>query len=135
MLAHISDATGFVITFCTVESVLNIEFLEQLVHSCHVNTYGGTRGGREVTLFAGKSYPSVHNLNVTLQSILITTLEITIWTVKLSFLVHSNYMSDKFPRFKILIITFFALKLTNCISHKFFVLVFSTDDPAPRIPY
>ena len=97
MLAHISDATGFVITFCTVESVLNIEFLEQLVHRFHVSTYSGTLVGRVFTLFAGKSYPFVHNLNVTLQSILITTLEITMWTVKLSFLVHSNHMSDEFP--------------------------------------
>ena len=77
MLAHISDATGFVITFCTVESVLNIEFLEQLVHCCHVNTYGGALCGRKVALFAGKSYSLVHNLNMTLQSILITTPEIT----------------------------------------------------------
>ena len=77
VLAHISDATGLVVAFCTVESVLYVEFLEQLVHCCHVNTYGGALSGRKIALFAGKSYPLVHNLNMTLQCILITTLEIT----------------------------------------------------------
>ena len=77
VLAHLSDAAGLVVTFCTVERVLNIEFLEQLVHCCHVSTYGGPLSGRKVALFAGKSYPLVHNLNMTLQCILITTLEIT----------------------------------------------------------
>ena len=45
VLVHVSDATGLVVTFCTVESILNIEFLELIVHSPHVNTYSGALGG------------------------------------------------------------------------------------------
>ena len=45
VLAHVSDATGLVVAFCTVESILNIEFLEQVMHSPHVNTYSGALGG------------------------------------------------------------------------------------------
>ena len=45
VLAHASDATGLVAAFCTVESVFNIELLELLMHSPHVNTYSGALGG------------------------------------------------------------------------------------------
>ena len=108
---------------------------EQLVHRSHVLTQRGPVASRIVALLASKSDSFVHNLNVTLQGVLVTTLEITKLAQEFPLLMHGHDMIYKVSLLDILVLTAFTLKLTIFVSLIFFILILRAHNSSRHVFY